>query len=29
MMLLFGGGDRRNANPFAAIAMALLARSRP
>jgi heat shock protein HtpX len=25
MMLLFGGGDRRNANPFAAIAMALLA----
>ena len=25
MMLLFGGGDRRNGNPFAAIAMALLA----
>jgi heat shock protein HtpX len=25
MMLLFGGGDRRNANPIAAIAMALLA----
>ena len=25
MLLLFGGGDRRNANPIAAIAMALLA----
>lgn len=25
MMLLFGGGDRRNANPLAAIAMAVLA----